>query len=107
MSQHHPHDNMKNGCWITVPPATDRKPKLIGKIMSTLALFQAAVAAKLAYWNASRDLELALGLDDVPDAVDDEIQNSISDFACLDGGPNQEELDELVERVNKLMEDAK
>lgn len=48
---------------------------------TTLTLLQAAVAARVADWDASRALELHLGLDDVPDDIDKVIQDEINGLA--------------------------
>lgn len=56
----------------------------------SLDLFRAAVAAKVAYWDASRAFEQALGLDDVLDEQDEYIQDKISDYAAA-GGPSDME----------------
>jgi hypothetical protein len=56
----------------------------------SLELFRKAVAAREAYWDASRALEVALGLDDVLDTQDEYIQAKIADYAAA-GGPEDME----------------
>ncbi len=72
--------------------------------MSKLELLRAAVAAKIAYWNANRALELALGFDDVPDGVDEHIENTISSLAAARDDVSWIDEVELAELVDPLGE---
>jgi len=67
-------------------------------------LLQAAVAAKIAYWDANRELEIALGFDDVPDKVADVIEDEISGLAAAHddvGWIGVEEVDYLLGKIGK------
>jgi hypothetical protein len=44
-------------------------------------LLARAIEARAAYWDASRALEKALGLEDVPDCLDSELQDEIATYA--------------------------
>lgn len=44
-------------------------------------LLARAIEARAAYWDASRALEKALGLDDVPDQLNDEMDDLIALYA--------------------------
>jgi hypothetical protein len=57
--------------------------------MNTLTLLREAARAKLAYWDASRTLEIHLGLDDVPDRVDAAIQDTIASIASSVDDPDE------------------
>lgn len=46
MSQHHPHDNMKNGLWLTLPKPA--KQPLLSRLRCKLAHFKIAIDKLLA-----------------------------------------------------------
>jgi len=70
-----------------------------------LHLLQAATDAKIAYWDANRAFEQALGYTemDIPDKVSDAIEEGISDLAAA-GDASQigaAELDYLLGKIGK------
>lgn len=81
--------------------------KPIFELMDVQEKFEAAVAAKMAYWDASSELERELGFDkgNIPDSVSDVISHAIENFACCGGvghGGAQYLIDQVQAEMDRL-----
>lgn len=88
-----------DACFELLPPDTTVKVQQPG---GALAALNQAIKAKQTFWDVSRALEQALGLDDPTDLQDTVIQDWISNLAVCKGPFTAAELAELQAKIKEV-----